>query len=99
MDCQVVEVNLRPVEVELEVWEVGGSRVYSTARSVFYEGAPYFVSQDTHTTLPCVRTFLQQASMQFSCGAAFAEILGWRTGSRKRAAFNAQSRPRCTMLH
>mmetsp|Transcript_58082 Transcript_58082/g.138168 ORF Transcript_58082/g.138168 Transcript_58082/m.138168 type:complete len:273 (-) Transcript_58082:101-919(-) len=35
---EVVEVNMRPVDVELEFWEIGGSRVYSAARSVFYEG-------------------------------------------------------------
>jgi Rab-like protein 3 len=33
-----LEVDLRPMEVELELWEVGGTRMYSRARPVFYEG-------------------------------------------------------------
>jgi len=33
-----VEVNNGPIDVEVELWEIGGSRTYSIARSVFYEG-------------------------------------------------------------
>jgi len=35
---ETVEVNLRPIEVELELWEVGGTQTYSAARPVFFDG-------------------------------------------------------------
>lgn len=33
-----VDVDLRPVDVEVELWEVGGAPTYSRARPVFYDG-------------------------------------------------------------
>lgn len=36
-----VEVDMRGMEVEVELWEVGGSANYANARSVFYEGSRF----------------------------------------------------------
>mmetsp|Transcript_73945 Transcript_73945/g.239298 ORF Transcript_73945/g.239298 Transcript_73945/m.239298 type:complete len:276 (+) Transcript_73945:43-870(+) len=35
---EVVEVEMRPMEVEVELWEGGGTQTYATARPVFYDG-------------------------------------------------------------
>lgn len=38
---ECVEVDLRAMDVEVELWEVGGSANYANARSVFYEGSRF----------------------------------------------------------
>lgn len=34
---EMVEINMRLVEVEVELWEVGGTQTYAAARPVFYD--------------------------------------------------------------
>ncbi|CAE8626219.1 unnamed protein product [Polarella glacialis] len=35
---ETVEIDMRTVDVEVELWEVGGTKTYSCARPVFYDG-------------------------------------------------------------
>lgn len=35
---EIVELDARNVEVDVELWEVGGTKLYSLARPIFYEG-------------------------------------------------------------